>query len=197
MFTFINRRVAKSISVAVVTLGFGLGLGYTHTGFAEVLHANDAVLPQQEQAAALTPESLGALLQSMNISVSKITDNGVVEYQLNVPAHGDNAAVTLVLSISPNKQYVNIWYVGGQFGQQNCPNQQTLLAMLEANKTICPAYIDIENNIVVMRLNVLNSNVTATELMEQLKAFYTSVEQTRTVCAITPTDNQPATNPFG
>jgi len=197
MFTHINRRVAKSISVAVVTLGLGLGLGYTHTGVAEALHANDSILPQQDQSATLTPESLGALLQSLNINVSKITDNGVVEYQLNVPAHGDNAAVTLVLSISPNKQYVNIWYVGGEFNQQNCPNQQALLAMLEANKTICPAYIDIENNIVVMRLNVLNTNVTAAELMDQLKTFYAAVEQSRTVCAITPVNNQPGTNPFG
>jgi len=198
MFTFLKSRSARAISAAVVSLNLGLGLA--SPTFAHMAHTANADfgLPAPDQGGELTFESLGAMLRSLNLSFNEVQDNGDTACQVNIPALNGNPAVTIMLAISPNKKYLNIWYVAGQLNQQDAPSQQVLLALLQANDKTAPSYIDIEGNVLVLRDNVRVTGVTADELMTQLKEFYGAIQKIHSVYSA-PADNpSPAApaNPF-
>ncbi len=195
MFTFLNCRATKAISAAVVSLNFGLGLASPSFGHA-VQSANvDFGQPGPDQTGELTAETLGGMLQSMHLSINQVNDNGQIYYQVNIPALKGNPAVAFFVAVSPNKKYVNIWYTVAQLGQQNSPPAPVLLAMLQSNDKTLPSYLGIEGNYIVLRDNLDNSGVTAAELMEQLKLFYTAIQQTRPIC-VAPVETPAPSNPF-
>jgi hypothetical protein len=197
MFKFIKSRMTKAISAAVLAMSFGLGM--TGPGFAAAMPPGNPFGVQTPSAPGdvLTPQTLGTLLQSLNIGVNTTNDNGTIEYQITVPAKNGSPAVTIVLAIAPNTKFVNLWYVAGQFDQQSAPTQQVLMTLLEASDKLCPAYVDIENNLVVLRDNIANKGLTADDLMAELKAFYADVQAIQQDMPAQPQQNQPTPNPFG